>query len=220
MGNFFETNNKNNIIEQQQKLNEIFNLEQINQITKYNLLCFNPKIIFEYYRQTKSYLDQLTSMDKEQLLSSEHNELYIGQLGINIENNGGNVIFIKPEDLKRKYVIMSFNYKSHDEYIFKHCEYEIIEDNINTDNTNIDNTNTDNTNTDNLDIELMKESINKIKEYEEKIKELNTMIAEEKDKIKNTNYVKSRINKNMSDIDKYINDVNKYCDEFNKTRNY
>jgi hypothetical protein len=209
MGNYFETNNKNNdIIEQQQKLDEIFNSNQINQITKYNLLCFNPEITFEYYRQTKSYFEQLRSMDKNQLLSSEYNELYIGQLGINIENNG-NVIFIEPKDLKRKYKIMSSNHGNYEEHIYKYCEFEFIEDNTNTNNFNTDNT-------DNTDIESMKKSIKKIKEYEEKIEELNRMIVEEKYKIKDTNYVKSRINKSMSDVSKYISNVNKYLDDFNK----
>ena len=131
-------------------------------------------------------------MNKEQLLSFDHNELYIGELGINIENNGNITLIKNIKDLENENIVINF---CNNEMIYKHFNYEIIDDNNFLD-------------TNNTDIELMKESVIKIKEYEKKIDELQTMISKEKNKIRNTNYVNIRLSKNIIGINDYINYVN------------
>ena len=192
MGNNQSADPNEQMLDDHQNLAKLLESDNKN----FNLVFFNPPITFEYYRQTKSYFQQILGMNESDFECTNYNELCIGELGIKITDDGK---VTKLDDIRKfdKYLQSHF-YTDNKEYmhIFKHFNYEQI----------------DNPETNSEELNEIKESLNKIKEYEDQIQELHCKISNEKVKIRKSKYVESRINKKMSNIDGYI-DFIKYISE-------
>ena len=164
----------------------------------FNLVFFNPPITFEYYRQTKSYFQQILGMNESEFECTEYNELYIGELEIKITDDG-KVGKLDVDDFCNFKQYLTWQFYTDDKqymHVFKHFNYEQIK----------------NTETESEQLDEIKEALNKIKEYEDQIQELHCKISNEKVKIRKSKYVESRINKKMSNIDGYVNFI-KYISE-------
>ena len=194
MGNNQSADPNEQMLDDHQNLAKL--LESDNK--KFNLVFFNPPITFEYYRQSKSYFQQILGMNNSDFDCTNYNELYIGELGIKITDDA-KVSELNVDDFCdfKQYLTWQF-YTDDKQYmhVFKHFNYEQI----------------DNPETNSEELNEIKESLNKIKEYEDQIQELHCKISNEKVKIRKSKYVESRINKKMSNIDGYI-DFIKYISE-------
>jgi hypothetical protein len=164
--------------------------EQIknNKLSK-NLLIFNIPITFDYARQTKSYIEQITNSSEEELNNTTFNELYLAELGIKITNN--EVTFIKNNELStwtkpedNIEVLQTYDDNKNLIKIYKHFDWD-----------------------DDPVPEIIYNHVENITRLELIIKELEKQICEEKSKIHNLEYVQSKLNKPIKEKNEYIQTI-------------
>lgn len=174
-----------NIIGITQILNKHKKLEEkSNSSLDVDLIFFNIPITFQYHRQSKSYMQQISQATNNELANTDFNELYLHKHNIIIKSD--QIILLsdneKPLDKYLQYVDYCKNIK-----LYKH--FDFIEDTEYTED---------------IEPNELEEGLKKITEYENEIKLLKMKIREEKNKIINLDYVKSRLHKQVPCVEQYI----------------
>lgn len=156
-----------------------------NNNLKKNLVVFNIPITFDYYRQSKSYINQITTVSSDELNNTIYNELYLSELGIIITNSGVKIIKNNMSTSEESYCILQTYDKSKNPiYMYKHFNW--VDEPV---------------------PEIISIHIENIVKLQDQIKELEKQISTEKSKIVELNYVQSKLNKPIEKTNQYIKTV-------------
>jgi hypothetical protein len=190
MGN---SNIKETIDKHQELYEKILN----NNLNK-NLIIFNIPIRFNYHRQSKSYIDEISFASEDELTNTTYNELYLLSEGIIITNS--DVILITKENLsgwKANYetnieILQTRDENNNEIMMYKHFDW---------------------VNDDEPIPQIISDHVNKIIELQNKIKDLESQINTEKNEILNLEYVKSKLSKPVGKTGEYIKTIKYLMDK-------
>lgn len=169
-----------------------------NELSK-NLIIFNIPITFDYYRQTKSYFDQISRASEDELANTTYNELYLSSLGIKITNS--DVELISLENLTgwasndNIEILQTYDENKNEIIMYKHFDWvnsDVDEDQV---------------------PQIISTHVNKIVELQNQIKELESKIRDEKNKILNLEYVKTTLSKPVKKTKEYIETLKHLMDK-------
>ena len=155
--------------------------ENSNSSLDVDLIFFNIPITLEYYRQTKTYIEQISKSTNDVLTNTNFNELYLHKHNIIIKSDDIIKINNNNNPLDGYHQV---EYYRENIIIFKH--FDFIED------------------IDDIEPNELEEGLKKISEYENEIKLLEMKIRQEKYKILNLDYVKSRLHRHVPNVEQYI----------------
>lgn len=150
-----------------------------------DLLFFNMPITFEYPRQHKSYIEQISQSTDNELSNTKYNELYLHKYKVIITHNDVKTNIEKPLE---EYFTMTI--PSENIIFYKH--FDFIEDEKNEKN----------------ELDELDECFKNIDDYENQINSLKLKIINEKQKILNLDYIKSKLNRQIPNIKEYIRTIN------------
>lgn len=159
-----------------------------------NLIIFNIPITFDYYRQTKSYMDQIANASEDELANTTYNELYLLSEGIKITDS--DVILMAKSELNADHIeILQTRDENNNEIrMYKHFDW------INDDD-------------DEPIPQIISDHVNKIIELQNKIKDLESQINAEKNKILNLDYVKTKLSKPVQNPKEYVKTIKHLMDK-------
>jgi len=157
-----------------------------------NLIIFNMPITFEQCRQSKSYIEQISSSTENELNNTDYNELYMSKLGVKITKD--DVIFVK---------IYNLNICVYEEMIGQNTVIRRINKHFNW----IDDTNQEIDQDTNLDLSTISNHVQNIVKLQDQINLIQDQIKDEKNKIIETKYVKSKLNKPIEKTNEYIKTI-------------
>jgi hypothetical protein len=157
-----------------------------------NLIIFNIPITFDYYRQTKSYMDQIANASEDELANTTYNELYLLSEGIKITDS--DVILMAKSELEADHIeILQTRDENNNEIrMYKHFDW---------------------INDDEPIPEIISDHVNKIIELQNKIKDLESQINTEKNKILNLDYVKTKLSKPVQNPKEYVKTIKYLIDK-------